>query len=70
MRAAHLIVLIAWTITMLLIVGLFVVAFTLGDCMDEVACAASKKQAVSITFVTGLVIYEAVFFRLVRRWSR
>jgi len=55
---------------MLLIVGLFVVAFTLGDCMDEVACAASKKQAVSITFVTGLVIYEAVFFRLVRRWSR
>lgn len=70
MKFEHVAHLIAWTITVLLIVGFFVIAFTLGDCMDVQACATSKNRAVSITLGIGFVVYWAVFIGLIRRWSR
>jgi len=69
-KASHLVMFVAWSLTVLLVTGFFVLAFTLGDCMDEVACAASKRSALFITFAVAFVIYWSVAFALFKRWSR
>lgn len=70
MKASHLVIFVAWSLTVLLVTGFFLIGFTMGDCMDVVACVASKKNATTITLAVGFVTYWAVALLLFRRWNR
>ncbi len=70
MRLDHIAILIGWSVVMIGVTGLSLFAFSFGDCLDEIACSASKNRTFDIILGLGFVAYWSVFIHLIRRWSR
>lgn len=70
MNWKHFLLFLLWSATVAIVVGVLMLVFTFGDCLDPGACRGAKNSAPRTIMGTGFVIYWAVAFLMFRRWSR
>ena len=69
MKAGHLAILFAWSLLVMVAVGIMLLPL-MGNCEGNEACIRNGSRYAGIVIGTGFVIYWAVFIALVRRWNR